>query len=59
MQDNLIEACLEVQAYADVQNLLVRYDGYGAPCSYELREPRSAAMSYTSALLKVRAVAEK
>ncbi|CAA92595.1 Protein ST7 homolog [Caenorhabditis elegans] len=58
VQDNLIEACLEVQAYADVQNLLVRYDGYGAPCSYELREPRSAAMSYTSALLKVRAVAE-
>lgn len=58
VQDNLIEACLEVQAYADVQNLLVRYDGYGTSCSYEQREPRSAAMSYTSALLKVRAVAE-
>ncbi|CAI5447430.1 unnamed protein product [Caenorhabditis angaria] len=58
VQENLIEACLEMQAYGDVQALLVRYDGYGAPCSYELREPRSAVLSYTSALLKVRAVAE-
>ncbi|CAD6199711.1 unnamed protein product [Caenorhabditis auriculariae] len=58
VQENLIEACLEMQSYADVQALLVRYDGYGAPCSYDLREPRSAVLSYTSALLKARAVAE-
>uniref|UniRef100_A0A1I7XF71 Protein ST7 homolog n=1 Tax=Heterorhabditis bacteriophora TaxID=37862 RepID=A0A1I7XF71_HETBA len=53
VQENLIEACLEMQAYADVQGLLVRYDGY------DLREPRSAVLSYTSALLKARAVADK
>ncbi|CAB3409244.1 unnamed protein product [Caenorhabditis bovis] len=58
VQENLIEACLEMQAYADVQTLLVKYDGYGAASAYEMREPRSAVLSYTSALLKVRAVAE-
>ncbi|KIH67555.1 ST7 protein [Ancylostoma duodenale] len=53
VQENLIESCLEMQAYADVQALLVRYDGF------DLREPRSAVLSYTSALLKARAVADK
>ncbi|CAI4224347.1 unnamed protein product [Auanema sp. JU1783] len=51
VQENLVESCLEVQAYADVQGLLVRYD--------DIREPRSAVMSYTSALLKARAVVDK
>lgn len=53
VQENLIETCMEMQAYADVQGMLVRYDGY------DIREPRSSVLSYTSALLKVRAVADK
>ncbi|PAV56277.1 hypothetical protein WR25_15705 [Diploscapter pachys] len=52
VRENLIEACLEMQAYADVQALLVRYD------VLDIREPRSAVLSYTSALLKARVVAE-
>ncbi|GMR48423.1 hypothetical protein PMAYCL1PPCAC_18618, partial [Pristionchus mayeri] len=53
VQENLIECYLELCSYADVQSLLVRYDGY------DLREPRSAVLIYTSALLKARAVADK
>lgn len=53
VQENLIEAYLELCSYADVQSLLVRYDGY------DLREPRSAVLVYTQALLKARAVADK
>ncbi|KAF8375107.1 hypothetical protein PRIPAC_81536 [Pristionchus pacificus] len=55
VQENLIECYLELCSYADVQSLLVRYDGYVA----DLREPRSAVLVYTSALLKARAVADK
>lgn len=29
VQENLIECYLELCSYADVQSLLVRYDGYG------------------------------
>ncbi|GMT24918.1 hypothetical protein PFISCL1PPCAC_16215, partial [Pristionchus fissidentatus] len=53
VQENLIECYLELCSYADVQSLLVRYDGY------DFREPRSACLVYTSALLKARAVADK
>lgn len=64
VHENLIEAYLEMNAYADVQALLVRYDGFGKnlliSCTHiDLREPKSAVLCYTSALLKARNVADK
>jgi len=51
VHENLLEGLLEMQAYADVQAVLAKYDDGSVP--------RSAALCYTSALLKVRQVSEK
>ena len=52
VHENLVEALLEMQAYADVQALLSRYDSV-------LSEARSACMCYTTALMRARSVADK
>uniref|UniRef100_A0A673Z454 Suppression of tumorigenicity 7 like n=1 Tax=Salmo trutta TaxID=8032 RepID=A0A673Z454_SALTR len=68
IHENLLEALLELQAYADVQAVLAKYDGKiyhftvrSTPAVFGsyISLPKSATICYTSALLKARAVSEK